>query len=117
MARRLYLGSKSAQCVCTCAIHPRFRSIGLPPDARSDDVAKFFDGYGRIVDCRVMTGEFRHLGCVSISQSKLSGFGFVEFENSRVSSPVGVCFALLSWFQDAEDAVHHFNGKMFMGAK
>ena len=28
----------------------------LPPDARSEDVSKFFDGYGRIVDCRVMTG-------------------------------------------------------------
>lgn len=28
-------------------------------DARSDDVAKFFDGYGRIVDVRVMTGEWR----------------------------------------------------------
>ncbi|KAG2752650.1 hypothetical protein CY34DRAFT_594073 [Suillus luteus UH-Slu-Lm8-n1] len=64
MARRLYLGR-------------------LPPDARSDDVAKFFDGYGRIIDCRVMTG-----------------FGFVEFESSK----------------DAEDAVHHFNGKPFMGA-
>ncbi|KAI0372970.1 hypothetical protein BV20DRAFT_1034218 [Pilatotrama ljubarskyi] len=47
MARRLYLGR-------------------LPPDARSEDVSKFFDGYGRIVDCRVMTG-----------------FGFVEFESSR----------------------------------
>ncbi|KAL4067793.1 hypothetical protein J3A83DRAFT_4374126 [Scleroderma citrinum] len=64
MARRLYLGR-------------------LPPDARAEDVAKFFDGYGRIVDCRVMTG-----------------FGFVEFESSK----------------DAEDAVHHFNGKSFMGA-
>ncbi|TFK54652.1 hypothetical protein OE88DRAFT_1623028 [Heliocybe sulcata] len=63
MSRRLYLGK-------------------LPPDARTDDVSKFFDGYGRIVDCRVMTG-----------------FGFVEFENPR----------------DAEDAVHHFNGKSFMG--
>ncbi|KAH9928161.1 uncharacterized protein B0H18DRAFT_1001532 [Fomitopsis serialis] len=63
MARRLYLGR-------------------LPPDARADDVQKIFDGYGRIVDCRVMTG-----------------FGFVEFENPR----------------DAEDAVHHFNGKPFMG--
>ncbi|TDL24925.1 RNA-binding domain-containing protein [Rickenella mellea] len=41
-----------------------------------------FDGYGRIIDCRVMTG-----------------FGFVEFENSR----------------DAEDAVQQFNGKSFMG--
>ncbi|TCD68445.1 hypothetical protein EIP91_010731 [Steccherinum ochraceum] len=47
MARRLYLGR-------------------LPPDARSEEVSKFFDGYGRIVDCRVMTG-----------------FGFVEFESSR----------------------------------
>ncbi|KAH9832927.1 uncharacterized protein C8Q71DRAFT_823939 [Rhodofomes roseus] len=63
MARRLYLGR-------------------LPPDARVDDVQKIFDGYGRVVDCRVMTG-----------------FGFVEFESSR----------------DAEDAVHHFNGKPFMG--
>ncbi|KAF9500585.1 hypothetical protein BDN71DRAFT_1571783 [Pleurotus eryngii] len=64
MARRLYLGR-------------------LPSDTRSDDVQKFFEGYGRIVDCRVMTG-----------------FGFVEFENSK----------------DAEDAVHNFNGKPFMGA-
>ncbi|KAH8099591.1 hypothetical protein BXZ70DRAFT_894790 [Cristinia sonorae] len=63
MARRLYLGR-------------------LPPDARAEDVSKFFDGYGRIVDCRVMRG-----------------FGFIEFESSR----------------DAEDAVHHFNGKPFMG--
>ncbi|TFK30062.1 hypothetical protein FA15DRAFT_699619 [Coprinopsis marcescibilis] len=63
MSRRLYLGR-------------------LPPDARSEDVSKFFDGYGRIVDCRVMTG-----------------FGFVEFESSK----------------DAEDAVHNFNGKPFMG--
>ncbi|KAI0780623.1 hypothetical protein BD413DRAFT_498702 [Trametes elegans] len=47
MARRLYLGR-------------------LPPDVRAEDVSKFFDGYGHIVDCRVMTG-----------------FGFVEFESSR----------------------------------
>ncbi|KAH9004994.1 hypothetical protein EDB86DRAFT_2796225 [Lactarius hatsudake] len=47
MSRRLYLGK-------------------LPPDTRSEDVSKFFDGYGKIVDCRVMTG-----------------FGFVEFENAR----------------------------------
>ena len=60
------------------------RLSGLPPDARAEDVQKLFDGYGRIVDCRVMTG-----------------FGFVEFESTR----------------DAEDAVHHFNGKSFMGAK
>jgi len=47
MSRRLYLGK-------------------LPPDTRSEDVSKFFDGYGKIIDCRVMTG-----------------FGFVEFENAR----------------------------------
>ncbi|KAH9079263.1 hypothetical protein EDB83DRAFT_2503747 [Lactarius deliciosus] len=47
MSRRLYLGK-------------------LPADTRSEDVSKFFDGYGKIVDCRVMTG-----------------FGFVEFENAR----------------------------------
>ncbi|KAF7778618.1 hypothetical protein Agabi119p4_2963 [Agaricus bisporus var. burnettii] len=64
MSRRLYLGR-------------------LPPDARSEDVQKFFDGFGRIIDCRVMTG-----------------FGFVEFESPK----------------DAEEAVHTFNGKSFMGA-
>ncbi|TFK76355.1 hypothetical protein BDN72DRAFT_231726 [Pluteus cervinus] len=64
MARRLYLGK-------------------LPTDARSDDITKFFEGYGRIVDCRVMTG-----------------FGFVEFENPK----------------DAEDALHNFDGKPFMGS-
>ncbi|CAA7271584.1 unnamed protein product [Cyclocybe aegerita] len=64
MSKRLYLGR-------------------LPPDTRSEDVSKFFEGYGRIMDCRVMTG-----------------FGFVEFETAK----------------DAEDAVHTFNGKPFMGA-
>lgn len=39
------------------------------------DVQKFFDGYGKIVDCRVM-----------------SGFGFVEFESSRVG-----LLELLQW--------------------
>jgi arginine/serine-rich splicing factor 4/5/6 len=38
MARRLYLGH-------------------LSPDARSEDVQKLFDGYGNVVDCRVMTGK------------------------------------------------------------
>ncbi|KAJ7256465.1 hypothetical protein B0H12DRAFT_509940 [Mycena haematopus] len=47
MSRRLYLGRLSA-------------------DARSEDVSKLFEGYGNIIDCRVMTG-----------------FGFVEFENAK----------------------------------
>ena len=38
MARRLYLGH-------------------LSPEARSEDIQKLFDGYGRVVDCRVMTGK------------------------------------------------------------
>ncbi|KAF8516772.1 hypothetical protein JB92DRAFT_2574482, partial [Gautieria morchelliformis] len=52
MTRRLYLGR-------------------LPHDVRQEEVTKFFDGYGRIVDCRVMTG-----------------FGFVEFESSRDAEEV-----------------------------
>ncbi|KAF8077773.1 hypothetical protein FPV67DRAFT_1557232 [Lyophyllum atratum] len=81
MARRLYLGR-------------------LPTDARSEDVNKFFEGYGRIIDCRVMTGssETRSSNKPRLNTPS-SGFGFVEFENSK----------------DAEDAVHNLNGKPFMG--
>ena len=39
---------------------PNLYGIGLPTDARSDDVSKFFEGYGRIIDCRVMTGPFHN---------------------------------------------------------
>jgi hypothetical protein len=56
MARRLYLGSKSAMERSTH--HSLILSAGLPPDVRSDEVGKIFDGYGRITDCRVMTGLF-----------------------------------------------------------
>ncbi|KAJ7572052.1 hypothetical protein C8J56DRAFT_967927 [Mycena floridula] len=38
----------------------------LPADTRPEDVSTFFEGYGRIIDCRVMTG-----------------FGFVEFEHAK----------------------------------
>lgn len=42
-------------------------NAGLPTDARSDDVNKLFDGFGRIVDCRVMTGEYLcHTRCQRI---------------------------------------------------
>jgi len=63
MPQRLYLGRLSAE-------------------ATQADVQKLFENYGRLLECRVMTG-----------------FGFVEFENSR----------------DAEDVVTEFNGKQFMG--
>ncbi|KII88143.1 hypothetical protein PLICRDRAFT_53997 [Plicaturopsis crispa FD-325 SS-3] len=82
MARRLYLGR-------------------LPPDARSDDVSKLFEGYGRIIDCRVMTGssnKSRDPDDAGLNKPT-SGFGFVEFESSK----------------DAEDAVNQFNGKPFLG--
>jgi RNA recognition motif-containing protein len=61
--------------------------VGLPQDARSEDVAKFFDGYGRIVDVRVMTGVFicnSFAGILDDSSFLCLGFGFVEFESSRV---------------------------------
>ena len=49
------------------------------------------------------------------------GFGFVEFENGRVSCCVVPCHTLnLSQpfvRQDAEDALNAFNGKSFMGTK
>ncbi len=55
MSRRLYLGS---MCPYSCSwfVLKAFMTIELPPDTRSEDVSKFFDGYGKIVDCRVMTG-------------------------------------------------------------
>ncbi|THH19477.1 hypothetical protein EW146_g1700 [Bondarzewia mesenterica] len=87
MARRLYLGK-------------------LPPDTRTDDVSKFFDGYGKIVDCRVMTGKYLPSSC----------YGKVRFIDRyrlwlrRVRELKGKSY------MDAEDAMHHFNGKTFLGS-
>jgi hypothetical protein len=62
MARRLYLGRMSnTELSGSRIIEAHCKPPGLPMDARSDDVAKFFDGYGRIVDVRVMTGKLRTL--------------------------------------------------------
>ena len=100
MARRLYLGSTSFPHFFTQGHPGPILLLGLPPDARSEEVNKFFDGYGRIVDCRVMTGQSSFLSATKIQVHPWSpGFGFVEFENSK----------------DAEDAVHNLNGKSFMG--
>jgi len=55
MSRRLYLGSTFRPSLVSGPSSPQ--CPGLPTDVRSEDVSKFFDGYGRIVDCRVMTGE------------------------------------------------------------
>ena len=86
MARRLYLGSTdSSPCLYKINFDHRSCCAGLPPDARSEDVAKFFDGYGRIIDCRVMTGSSdKRRGQNSELTGPPSGFGFVEFESSKV---------------------------------
>ena len=71
----------------------------LPPDARAEDVSKFFDGYGRIVDCRVMTGSLlpsstRQLCLPAIHQASASS-------NSRVLGTLRTLFntstARASW--------------------
>jgi len=56
MSRRLYLGSKNSLILLINTFHSE--TTGLPTDARTEDVQKFFDGFGRIIDCRVMTGTF-----------------------------------------------------------
>ena len=77
--------------VCACPYSPPRLVLTavvmteLPPDTRSDDVSKFFDGYGKIVDCRVMTGQLCGLTYFTTRTPKnMLGFGFVEFENARV---------------------------------
>ena len=66
-------------------LFPNDTWIGLPTDARSDDVAKLFEGYGRIVDCRVMTGLLAPALTFSKLNQDATGFGFVEFENGKVA--------------------------------
>ncbi len=101
------------------ASNSRHAFTGLPADTRTEDVQKFFDGYGRIIDCRVMTGRLLR-GTPLPHLTQFLGFGFVEFESPKVG---GILIFFLSSpscsnpFQDAEDAVHNFNGKGFMGAK
>jgi len=88
MARRLYLGSTNNFRRLSVDATDRVRFTGLPPDARAEDVAKFFDGFGRIIDCRVMTGSPFTSSCYIIlaTDSHWKGFGFVEFESSKVFS-------------------------------
>lgn len=68
MARRLYLGSKAKLSLFTTVyIIDVTYYPGLPTDTRPEDVAKFFEGYGRIIDCRVMTGSFSTNSTKSLS--------------------------------------------------
>lgn len=52
MSKRLYVGK-------------------LPVDARPEEVKSFFEGYGTMVDCRILTG-----------------FGFIEFETEKDADDV-----------------------------
>jgi len=45
------------------------------------------------------------------------GFGFVEFENAKAGTVHLNNLHFSFYNQDAEDAVHMFNGKPFMGVK
>ena len=58
----------------------------LPPDTQKGEVETLFEKYGKIVDVRLMTGLWRHrfLTFVICWQNRV-GFGFVEYESSRVS--------------------------------
>ncbi|KZT53734.1 hypothetical protein CALCODRAFT_474354 [Calocera cornea HHB12733] len=47
----------------------------MPRDAMKQDVEQFFDGYGRILDCRIM-----------------NGFGFVEFDSPKDAEDVVASF-------------------------
>ena len=117
MSRRLYLGSKDVPFFNTFSFLIEWSS-GLPTDARSEDVSKFFDGYGRIIDCRVMTGSWTNVCKLFYVNHLWIGFGFVEFENAKVRvACLPVLFLFFFLRQDAEDAVHNFNGKPFMGVK
>jgi hypothetical protein len=87
MSRRLYLGSTYT--LTQISLFSSLRRLAeLPPDTRSDDVSKFFDGYGKIIDCRVMTGQLASLHLFFLSHEVYPeneiGFGFVEFESARV---------------------------------
>lgn len=86
MSRRLYLGSRSLFDSCSTSSDIGYLT-GLPADTRSEDVSKLFDGYGRIIDCRVMTGSSIVSYAVLVIYHCETGFGFVEFENSKVRLP------------------------------
>jgi hypothetical protein len=73
------------------AFHVLKTILGLPPDTQADELKKHFDGYGSIVDCRVMTGKSSRSPTTMQSNRGITGFGFVEFENSSVSQPAMIC--------------------------
>jgi|ERR1700691_2390982 RNA recognition motif-containing protein len=95
MARRLYLGSERLNIFVHQHTAVDLYSTGLPPDARSDDVSKFFEGYGRIIDCRVMTGSSDKKDPNNTRLNKpSSGFGFIEFESSKA-----ICHPLVFFYR------------------
>lgn len=71
---------------------------GLPADTRSEDVNKFFEGYGNIIDCRVMTGSSDNRKSSIAKSQHLAGFGFVEFENAKAFRPTVDSFNYPNFF-------------------
>lgn len=121
MSRRLYLGSERFM-PAHLELLLRAYSAGLPADVRSEDVSKLFEGYGRIVDCRVMTGEFLLVFGRILLLYLLSAITQVSaLSNLKTTRFVGATFMTCTTrnanLQDAEDALHNFNGKPFMGSK
>lgn len=56
MPQRLYLGSKLGRTFSVPSSANIFFHIGLSADATQADVQKLFENYGRLLECRVMTG-------------------------------------------------------------
>jgi len=57
MPQRLYLGSELNGRALTVASDMDFFHAGLSAEATQADVQKLFENYGRLLECRVMTGE------------------------------------------------------------
>lgn len=57
MPQRLYLGSELNGRTLTVALDMDFFHVGLSAEATQADVQKLFENYGRLLECRVMTGE------------------------------------------------------------
>lgn len=83
------VGSAATNCYPLELHDPCSCNAGLPTDAQQSDVQKLFEGYGPIIECRVMTGlstVLRDRPFVSFFDDSAApiGFGFIEFESPKV---------------------------------
>ena len=94
----------------------------LPPDARPDEVRRFFESVGPIRECRVMKGTFivfrRIIQIIEWIFSSSQGYGFIEYEAQKVSIWFFFLRRLISGafdLQDADECVDTFHGRDFQG--